>query len=94
MVDIEGRDTTNSFVTRYERGVRTYTIYFDPEDFPGKYVVRGWTSYMNHSDGDKECEVVGSLEEAREKIPAGMVWQARHPSDARAVVEAWVPAVR
>jgi len=87
---MEGGDTTHRFVSRYERGVRTYTIYFDPEDFPGKYVVRGWTSYLEHSEPDKECEVVDSLEKAREKIPAGMVWQARYPSDPRPVVEAWV----
>jgi len=89
-MEIEGRDTTNDFVTRYERGVRTYAIYFDPEDFPGKYVVRAWTSYANHSEPDKECEVEDSLEKAREKIPAGMVWQARHPRDPRPIVEAWV----
>lgn len=91
---MSSRDTTNDFYTRYERGVRTYTIYFNPDDFPGKYVVRGWTSHVSHSEMDKECEVVDSLEKAREKIPVGMVWQARHPSDVRAVVEAWVPALR
>ena len=84
------RDTTNDFVTKYERGVRTYAIWFNPDDFPGKYVVRGATSFANRVEADKECEVVDSLEKAREKIPHGMVWMARHPQDPPGIVECWV----
>lgn len=86
----DGRNTTSDFSTRYERGVRGYTIYFDPLDFPGKYVVRGWTAHMDWTEQDKECELATSLEEAREKVPKGFVWIARHPSDDAKIVECWV----
>lgn len=84
-------DRTQSFVQRYERGVRGYNIFFNPEDFPGKYVVRGWTAHMDHTVHDREAEVVDSLELAREKVPKGLVYLARYPTDVPSLVEAWVP---
>jgi len=84
------RARLNAYADRFERGVQTFTIYFNTEYYPGKYLVRGWKSYMNHSEPDEEYKVLDSLEEARGAIPAGFVWQARHPQDDTTIVECWI----
>jgi spore coat polysaccharide biosynthesis protein SpsF (cytidylyltransferase family) len=84
------KDTTNDWAKKYERGVRTYAIWWNPADFPGKFVVRGATSYADHVDVDEDCELASSLEEARSKVPDGFVMIARHPTDPPGIVECWV----
>jgi hypothetical protein len=85
----DGRDTTEEYRKKYEHGVQTYTIYFDTEFYPGKYLVRGWKSHLDHSLPDEAFEVVDTIEEARSKIPPGFLWTARHPRDDVKIVECW-----
>ena len=67
-----------------------FTIYFNPTDFPGKYVTRLF-------DGDKPLRLLtvkDTLEEARAAIPQGpplgFVRFERSPTDDPAIVEAWL----
>lgn len=67
-----------------------FTVYYNPQDFPGKYVVRLF-------DGDKPMRLLtvkDTLEEARAAIPQepplGFIRFERSPEDAKAIVETWL----
>jgi len=69
-----------------------YTIYYDPEDFPGKFVVRGFTIGQGKDPiPDLRATLVcDTLHEARQAIPWGGVRIARSQDDVASVVESWV----
>ncbi len=67
-----------------------FTVYFNPTDFPGKYVVRLF-------DGDKPLRLItvnDTLEKARETIPQGPPFGFRKvdrsPKDNIVIVETWL----
>jgi hypothetical protein len=62
-----------------------FTIFENPADFPGEFVVRlfdmnGRTPYMVRAD---------SLSKVREAIPVGLVQSIRDPEDYPHIVETW-----
>ena len=66
-------------------------IYQNPIDFPGKYVVRD--QYVIGSRIESAIEpraIVDSLDEARRRVPWGMVCLARSPEDDPVIVESWI----
>lgn len=68
-----------------------YVIYFSPTDFPGKYVVR--RHRVAKASVHPEIQafwIGGSLEEARERLPAGTICIPRDKSDEPQIVESWV----
>jgi hypothetical protein len=72
-----------------------WIIYFNPSDYPGKYVVRGHDIVRGQLEpvARPHCFVCESLEEARERLLLawpGLVCLARHPSDPLPVVEVWL----
>lgn len=68
-----------------------YTIYNHPPDYPDHFVVRRWAICT----GDRVIPehlpwaVVGTLEEARESIPAGTYCFNRNLSDDPTICESW-----
>lgn len=48
---------------------RHYVIYFDPLDFRGEYVVRGWTAGTEPVPDVEPLAVVDALVDARAHIP-------------------------
>jgi hypothetical protein len=71
--------------------LRTYTIYVDPLDAPGVYVVRGFTITSGESIPDPDpTAVVDSLDEARAALPPGLYSLGREPSDHPSIVETWI----
>lgn len=74
----------------------TWTVYEDPSDYPGKYVVRRFTIHRpDEADRviveDPEPMIVTDLlDKAREVIPAGAYCLGRHPDDDPAIYEVWV----
>jgi hypothetical protein len=71
--------------------LRMYAIFDSPRDFPGFFVVRGWTI----GEGilvpdDKETAKVSTIEEAREAIPDGLVQIEKSPFDDPAMAEVWI----
>lgn len=69
-----------------------WTVYHDPKDFPGKYVVRKWRV---GNGGLLEAAVApdavcASLEEARASVPQGKVKLGRNAPDDPCIVETWV----
>jgi len=67
-----------------------WTIYEDPSDFPGKWVVRRFSIRRGSAEADPEPMVVtDSLEAARNVIPKGAYCLGRHPEDDPAIYEVW-----
>lgn len=68
-----------------------YTIYTDPLDFPGKFVVRRHVVEAGHSVPDVMPMIVAdSLEEARRVLPTGSTCLGREPGDDQKIVESWI----
>lgn len=67
-----------------------YTIYFSPDDKPGAFVVRRFLLANGASTPTADVRVCGSLEEAREAVPGGLICFARSPEDQPSVVETWL----
>ena len=70
---------------------RMFTVYFDPSDYPGKYVVRGSTVLTEGALTDVEpLVVVDTYDEACAAIPPGLWQLMRSPDDDIVVVEVWL----
>lgn len=69
----------------------TYTIYANPSDYPGLYVVRKWR-IESHGliAGELIHPPVKTLEAARACIPAGLCCIPRDAKDDPVVVEIWL----
>jgi len=71
--------------------VEQYTVYFNPSDYPGEYVVRRFViSGMNILQDKDIWARRQTLEEARKTIPRTQALMARHPSDDPVIVEVWI----
>ena len=72
-------------------GLSTYTVYYNPQDYPGKWVVRRHEVARGAIIADPEPLVVGnSLGEARDAIPPGLVAMGPGHEDPGAIVEVWI----
>lgn len=72
-------------------GLGMCTVYFNPSDYPGKFVVRFWV--VTAAGVEKSAEpmaVVDTLEEARAAIPRGAVRLDRSEHDEPVIVEVWI----
>ena len=73
-----------------------FCIYFNPSDFPGRFVVRRWRIFSNREgrmqiEPDKEPEgIVDTIEAARALIPCGLCQIPRAPQDDPSIVEVWI----
>jgi hypothetical protein len=70
-----------------------YVIYKPTtKDHPGKWVVRRWYIFpgVPKPTAEVECDLVDTLEEAREKIPFGTVKIDRYPEDDPVIQEIWM----
>lgn len=73
------------------RSLQMYVIYFNPSDYPGKFVCRKWL--INNGKPVPMLGLVGkahSLEEIRQTVPAGLYRMPRFPFDDIAIKEVWV----
>jgi hypothetical protein len=67
-----------------------FTVYENPTDYPGLIVVRGFLIGSEGAEPLAECELFGSLEEARSVLGGRRLFQlARHPEDDPTIVETW-----
>lgn len=70
--------------------MKVYTIYFNPTDFPGLYVLRAWGVYSGRPVPDEHCETANSLDEIRKFLPEEVVWIGRYADDDPKIVECWI----
>lgn len=69
-----------------------YTVYYNPADFPGQYVVRRFvvTSGSAPQADESPLYVGDSLERARDIIPPGLYCFSGDAADEPIVVESWM----
>lgn len=71
----------------------TWTIYYNPSDLPGHYVVRRFDIMQGETEPVPALQYhyAGvSLEGARESLPPGLTPIPRSPADDPAIVETWL----
>jgi len=67
-----------------------YTIYFNPSDYPGKYVMRYHTVQNGEIVSDNDCVVSDSLEGARKSLPHGLYRCTKDMNDDPVIVEVYI----
>lgn len=70
-----------------------FTIYENPADFPGKFLVRQWSIWPGEDFPRPNVQpkaVAETLDEARASIPKGMVCLNRFDEDDPCIVESWI----
>ena len=70
--------------------VTVWTIYREPSDYPGRWVVRGHEVFPAGLQAHSFCFVTRTLSEARAKVPAGTRRFRRAPEDHPVIHECWV----
>ena len=67
-----------------------WVVTFNPADFPGKYVIRRNDIGRGAVLATDEFHVSDTLDEVREKVPAGCVMLPRYQQDDPVIVEVWL----
>jgi hypothetical protein len=68
-----------------------WVIYWNPRDYPCRYVVRRWLVGASGAVADDEPNaVVDTLDEARRSVPQGLACLNRAEADERQIVEVWI----
>ena len=70
--------------------LRMWTIYESPRDYPGRFVVRGWTVQREPVPDELPTAVVDTLAAARRHVPVGLFRLDRDPDDDPTIVETWL----
>jgi hypothetical protein len=72
--------------------LRMWTVYYNPSDYPGRYVARMHVVGKNKNEsGPTDQMFTGdSLEEIRGLIPYGLVCLTRQEGDDSSIVETWL----
>ena len=67
-----------------------WTIYENPREYPGKFVVRVW--WGEYADTEREAKILDTLTEAREwcVLDGAGAQLARHADDDPCIVESWI----
>jgi len=69
-----------------------FTVYFNPSDFPGKYVIRKWIlarGFQGPIPTDQKY-IADTLEDVRKNVPPEMVKMERYDQDDPTIVEVWL----
>lgn len=68
-----------------------YTVYFNPKDYPNKYIVRKFEVLSQKEPLPREVIYEGkSLYQARRAIPCNCICFKRHNDDEKPIVETWI----
>ena len=68
-----------------------FVIYFSPNDFPKKFVIRRWFIKNRKVLPDLNVFTIGdSLREVRKRLPRDLTCIARDISDDPSIVETWI----
>ncbi len=72
--------------------IRTYVIYDHPKDYPQHFVVRAWEVVCGVPVPipSFDCLLANSLEEARSRLPEGLINIGREACDDPRIREVWV----
>lgn len=67
-----------------------YTIYFNPSDFPGKFVLRAYHIGRGTVEADDKFKLGDSANEVRQHVPKGLVNIGRNADDDPVILEVWI----
>lgn len=67
-----------------------WTVYENPSDYPGMWVLRGFDVGTEGVRRREECAVADSLEMIRAQLPPGLARLAPIPGDDPVIYESWV----
>ena len=68
-----------------------YTVYFNPIDYPGKYIVRKFEVLSQKEPVPLDVIYEGkSLYQARKAIPYDCICFKKHDDDEKPIVETWI----
>jgi hypothetical protein len=71
--------------------LETFTVYFDPTDYPKKWIVRRFVIGKSGPIPDAEPLIVCDLlEDVRSVIPVGLICFSRNEHDEPQIVETWL----
>jgi len=65
--------------------LKVYAIYYNPSDYPGKFVLRIW----NNDVPEKKCIVKKTLSEIHNKLPMNLFNLGSDPVD-KTIIEVWI----
>ncbi len=68
----------------------SYVIYFNPSDYPGKFVTRRHWTNGTEDIADRRCVVSETIQEARKAVPSGLVNMGRAYERDMAIYEVWL----
>jgi len=71
-------------------GLVIWTVYENPSDYPGKFVVRAWEAINGKPVPREDCTVSDTLDKARASVPEGLVRMDRGDDDDPCIVETWI----
>lgn len=75
----------------WRRKIKIYVVYFNPSDFPGRYVRRIQCTEKGHILYSPTLFAnEATLDALRDKIPMDCVRLDRHPEDDPVIVETWI----
>jgi len=77
------------------RELTVWTIYRNPSDYPGRWVMRGHEIFPHVGivRPHEACFVAESLDEIRAKVPPGTRCVGRAPEDYPVIYECWLNEV-
>jgi hypothetical protein len=80
------------FPQRHAVGLTMWTIYKNPRDYPGRWVLRAWDMVGDHPDPIPRARqsLFDSLAAARAEVPPGLTCLPRQDDDDPAVFETWL----
>lgn len=78
--------------TEQDRPLEIFTIYVNPKDYPGKFVVRRWSIVRGNPKPVPDAQpwaVTDSLAAARAALPPALYRLERQPGDQPQILETW-----
>lgn len=67
-----------------------YTIYKNPSDFPGDFVVKKWADCNLQNQDLNFVKIAKTIEDARNFLPPGLVNLGRYVDDDPVIYESWI----
>lgn len=84
----EGRTAEAAFDS--DEALYQYVIYFNPSDYPNKYVLRQFQIEAGHVIAGAAMAIKDTIEEVRDFLPTGVVQLPVYPTDDKVISEVWM----
>ena len=69
--------------------IEMWVIYFNPADYPGRFVVRRHSVFDGEAHPSQHCILADDLDHARDYVPGNCINLGRLQGDDPAIFEVW-----